>query len=193
MRLTWASNTCLKNDRQCNTYAQDPGQSIGCQSFHTRHSLMSHESMIACQSPFVLTPVRVLVLWKHLSSGNQRLDQIQMACWLNRLNVCRQPLTFQPCTPCLSRISFCSSMAGAWLTANIIKPCGLSLCGEEWKVYCIVQSSSLAISNYFVMCKCSLHWNISISSLHSCCPHQKPTSTHSRPCHLCNAGDSFRL
>lgn len=56
--------------------------------------------------------------------------------------------------PTLNRIPFCSTTAGVWLTANIIKLCGLplslSLCVVELKAY-----SSVAVSNYLL--RASVH------------------------------------
>lgn len=52
--------------------------------------------------------------------------------------------------PGLSRIPFRSATTGVWLTANIIKLCGLSICGAELKAVLWV-----AISNYLL--RASVH------------------------------------
>ena len=86
-------------------------------------TLRPRKSGVRCRSPFLLTPVR----WPP-RVGRTR-DWIRFKyfqCCLSH---------FATSHPCRNRIPFRSTTAGAWLTANIIKLCGLSLRGVELKAY----------------------------------------------------------
>lgn len=76
---------------------------------------------------------------------------------------------------CLNKIPFLCTAAGVWLTANIIKLCGLPFCEVESKAYrAEFFSGNLQLPSAY---KRSLLWNFSISLLHSSCPHRKPTGS----------------
>lgn len=94
--------------------------------------------------------------------------------------------------PSLNRIPFCLTTAGVWLTANIIKLCGLSLSVEwNWKhilrwqspiTFCVRVFTALELFHFIIPLK------LPPSKTNRQQRPQQQQQQHSRPCHPCIAG-----
>lgn len=134
----------------------------------------------------MLTPVCVFVFWKYLNGENYRLNwteilTMMLLLWYNRIIIkntfspSRCLLTFPPCV--LSEQDLISLDNSRRLVNSKHNQTlwSVSLWRGIESISCrVLWWQDLQLPS---ACECSLCWNFSISSLHSSCPHPKPTSS----------------